>query len=130
MTDPRVEAAARELCIQDGHNPDGDDSYIQSGMGANWRAFKDNARTALAVADEAAWRHVSITPRSTEWVNIVSKQGGEVNYAVAQWDYSKYCWWNPELELMYSPAYFTHWVPLPAPPNAEASPAPETITIP
>ncbi|MBO1325386.1 hypothetical protein K2X14_11395 [Acetobacter sp. TBRC 12305] len=51
MTDPRIEAVARALCLQDGHDPDGNDSYIQSGMGANWCAFKDNARAALAVAD-------------------------------------------------------------------------------
>lgn len=51
MTDPRIEAAARALCIQNGHNPDGQDSYVQSGMDANWCAFEDDAKAALAAAD-------------------------------------------------------------------------------
>lgn len=51
MTDPRIEAAARALCKIYGNDPDADDSTCQSGMGANWRAYEDEARVALAAAD-------------------------------------------------------------------------------
>lgn len=59
MTDPRIEAAARALCIQNGHDPDGQDSYVQSGMDANWCAFVDDAKAALSAADAAAWRPIA-----------------------------------------------------------------------
>lgn len=71
MTDPRIEAAARALCEIYGHYPDGDDSYVQSGMGANWRAFEDEASVALAAADAAAWRPMSDAPR--DWTEILAK---------------------------------------------------------
>lgn len=58
MTSPRIEAAARALCNQNGHDPDGQDSYVQSGMDANWCAFKGAAKAALAAADAAAWRPI------------------------------------------------------------------------
>nr|WP_025826197.1 hypothetical protein [Acetobacter persici] len=58
MIDPRIEAAARALCGINGNDPDGNDSYVQSGMGANWRAYEDEARAALAAADVAAWRPI------------------------------------------------------------------------
>ena len=63
MTDPRIEAAARALCIQNGHDPDGQDSYVQSGMDANWCAFVDDAKATLAAADAAAWRPMSEAPK-------------------------------------------------------------------
>ncbi|BCZ75798.1 hypothetical protein [Acetobacter phage phiAP1] len=53
MTDARIEAAARALCIQNGYEPDGNDSACQSGMGANWHAYKEDARLALEAADAA-----------------------------------------------------------------------------
>ena len=48
---PRIEAAARALCEIYGHDPDADDSTCQSGIGANWRAYEDEARAALSAAD-------------------------------------------------------------------------------
>mgnify|MGYP003365299633 CR=1 FL=1 len=129
MTDPRIEAAARAIC-EYAHEREGESVQWHEITEALRGVARRYALRALEAADAAAWRNVSTKPQATKWVQIVSQQGGEVNYAVAQWDYAMHCWRNPELELMYSPAYFTYWRPLSAPPNTEASPAPKTITIP
>ncbi|MGG6429485.1 hypothetical protein ACQ5TV_05825 [Acetobacter ghanensis] len=131
MTDPRIEAAVDAAWSHTAQFAGGEtfDQYNKR-KPYEGGAFRKSIVSALAAAEAMAWRHVNSPPQATEWVNIVSQQGGEVNYAAAQWDYTKHCWWNPELGLRYSPVYFTHWMPLPALPNTEASPAPETITIP
>lgn len=112
MTDPRVEAAARALCEIYGHDPDADEAMVQSGMGANWCAYEDEARAALAAADAAAWRALA-DQMPPEPVLIMSQHGA----AVAQWDAGIGAWRNED--MMYSPQYFTHWQPLPAPPTGE-----------
>ncbi|MGO3517999.1 MAG: hypothetical protein ACTINM_05825 [Acetobacter cibinongensis] len=70
MTDTRIEAVARALCIQNGHDPDGQDSYVQSGMDANWRAFEDDAETALRAADAAAWRPIETAPKDGSHIDL------------------------------------------------------------
>lgn len=72
MTDPRIEAAARALCEIYGHDPDADadEAMVQSGMGANWCAYADEARAALAAADAAAGVHVVRFPIPYERMQI------------------------------------------------------------
>lgn len=70
---------------------------------------RDYASVGLAAANAAAWRPLTDQPPS-ERVLIMSRHGA----AVAQWDAKIDGWRNDD--TMYSPRYFTHWQPLPAPP--------------
>ena len=117
MTDPRIEAAARALCEIYGNDPDADEAIVQSGMGANWRAYEDEARVALAAADVAAWRPTSTPPDAGILVHIASSAETGSEQAIALWDYGIGCWRNPDMGMRYAPAYFPQWQPLPTPPT-------------
>ncbi|GBQ36102.1 DUF551 domain-containing protein [Acetobacter fabarum] len=124
MTDPRIEAAARALCIQNGHDPDGQDSYVQSGMDANWCAFVDDAKAALAAAGAAAWRPIETAPKDGSLILVTVKHIGcdVVSFWGTGWRET-----TNGLMLRDEP---THWQPLPTPPNATPQAAPGAITIP
>ncbi|MCG4273942.1 DUF551 domain-containing protein [Acetobacter senegalensis] len=101
MTEPRIEAAITEM-----KRLFGAEECVDR---AEWSAC---AETVLAAADAAAWRPTTDRPPS-EPVLIMSQHG----MAVAQWDAGIDGWRNED--TMYSPRYFTHWQPLPAPPAHE-----------
>lgn len=115
MTDARIEAAWSHTIQHQGGMSFA--QYQEKSPDAAGE-FSKAIMAAIEVADAADWRPVRINPQSTKWVLIVSQQGGKVHHAIAKWDYAMHCWRNPDLELMYSPIYFTHWRPLPAPPHA------------
>ncbi|GBQ46536.1 hypothetical protein [Acetobacter ghanensis] len=115
MTDPRIEAAARAICSEifcmDWNNADVSrkDECIAA------------SRVALAAADAAAWRSIESAPRDT---NILTHyEDGRV--MADRFPYRGMLEWQEQFD---KPP--THWQPFPSPPNTEASPAPETITIP
>lgn len=111
MTDPRIEAAAKAIAEY---------VYERAGKPLKWEDMgdtrqnvaRDYASVGLAAADAEAWRTLADQPPS-ERVLIMSRHGA----AVAQWD-AKIDGWRNE-DTMYSPRYFTHWQPLPAPPLNE-----------
>lgn len=111
MTDPRIEAAARALCIEDGHDPDGNDGYVQSGMGANWCAFKENARAALAAADAVAWRPIATAPKDETCILVPYKHVGCV--VVSFWGAG----WRETTNGLMLRDEPTHWQHLPKPPS-------------
>lgn len=130
MTDPRIEAAARALCEIYGHDPDADEAMVQSGMGANWRAYEDEARVALAAADAAAWRPIETAPRDKEIVLFYPKAfGSDGGIHKGRWDCDQYrkmpkpywrgsysdCW--GVIHARKNPP--THWRPVYAPPEGE-----------
>ena len=104
MTDPRIEAAAREL-----------KRLFSESEQANDAMWLSCAECILAAADAAAWRPLVKSPPPSNAVLIKSEQGGEKHYAVAKWDWKIDAWRNED--QMYSPRYFTQWQPLPAPPT-------------
>lgn len=111
MTDPRIEAAARSIWMdaQDA----GAEIAFENASTVNRAMALSLARNALAAADAAAWRHVMDRPSGP--VMIMSQQGGQESYAIAEWDKENYAWRGED--MMYSPRFFTHWQPLPAPPK-------------
>ncbi|WP_140386053.1 MULTISPECIES: hypothetical protein [Acetobacter] len=118
MTDPRIEAAARALCIARRNDPDDlvwitTEPGVQEPYGPRWVTCYHEAKQALDAADAAAWRPTTDRPPS-EPVLIMSQHG----MAVAQWDAGIDGWRNED--TMYSPRYFTYWQPLPAPPASIA----------
>lgn len=88
MTDPRIEAAACALCESNGNDPDGNDCYVQSGMGANWRAYEDEARAALAAADAVAWRPIATAPTDSSEVLLWDGYSVSLSYWIGD------CWWS------------------------------------
>lgn len=64
MTDPRIEAAARALCIARRHDPDEliwitTEPGVQEPYGSRWTFCYHEAEQALAAADAAAWRPIA-----------------------------------------------------------------------
>ncbi|MCC6105939.1 DUF551 domain-containing protein [Acetobacter sp.] len=114
MTDPRIEAAldaawANTVQFQSG------ETFAQYNEREPYAAgeFRVSIIAAIAAADAAAWRPIADQPPS-EPVLIMSEHGA----AVAQWDMKIDAWRNED--TMFSPRYFTHWQPLPAPPANSA----------
>lgn len=116
MTDPRIEAAARAITEY---------VYERAGKPLMWEDMGDTrqevargyASVGLAAADAAAWRTTAVLPPVGDIVFIVSSAETEAKRVVALWDYDRKVWHNPDLGMFYSPTYFTHWQPLPAPPG-------------
>ncbi|MFT8718772.1 hypothetical protein [Acetobacter sp.] len=74
-TPEMIEAAARAICVNNGADPDGNDSDIQSDMGANWRAYSGDAREALKAALAAMWRPIGEHDGTTKHVIGMDKEG-------------------------------------------------------
>lgn len=134
MTDPRIEAAARELCERQGYPSGGSELAASCGFSENWEAFSDDAQAALEAADAAAWRLISeYNPRmgqvycghsGRKWL----RHGRMLPGYSTRWYYSgtneRSQWAQQEGDEP------THWQPLPTPPNATPQAALDTITIP
>ncbi|MFT9360112.1 hypothetical protein [Acetobacter okinawensis] len=84
----------------------------------------------LAAANAAAWSPARTPPDAGILVLIASSAETGSEQAIALWDYDIGCWRNPETGMRYAPAYFSHWQPLPTPPNATPQATHNTITIP
>lgn len=108
MTDPRIEAAAKAIGRRLGD--ENLDEYLRD-------TWVNLATEALAAADAAAWRTTAVLPPVGVIVFIVSSAETETERAVALWDHDRKVWHNPDLDMFYSPTYFTHWQPLPAAPG-------------
>ena len=129
MTDPRIEAAARAI---------GEYVYERNGTPLKWVDMGESrqevarcyARVALAAADAEDWMDTAAPPDAGILVHIASSAETGSEQAIALWDYDIGCWRNPDMGMLYAPAYFTHWQPLPTSPNATRQAAPDTITIP
>lgn len=75
MTDPRIEAAARALCIASRNDPDDlvwitTEPGVQEPYGSRWTARYHEAEEALAAADAAEGVHVVRFPIPDERMQI------------------------------------------------------------
>lgn len=135
MTDPRIEAAARALCIAHRNDPDDlvwitTEPGVQEPYGPRWVTCYHEAKQALDAADAAAWRPMSDAPKDGTVINVllpvgISKSdqdfycypGSRVSFGWA-WENQKFRpWTGLNLPVFIEP---THWQPLPAPPASSA----------
>ncbi|ANA12884.1 MULTISPECIES: DUF551 domain-containing protein [Acetobacter] len=116
MTDPRIEAAARALCIASRNDPDDlvwitTEPGVQEPYGSRWTARYHEAEEALAAADAAAWIKISDRlPGDGQEVLISTRDRIIINDKFNLDDEGGYfgCADNEDV---------THWQPLPAPPT-------------
>ncbi|WP_156474700.1 DUF551 domain-containing protein [Acetobacter cerevisiae] len=99
MTDPRIEAAAREL-----------KRLFSESEQANDAMWLSCAKCVLDAADAAAWRPIATAP--TDSSEVLVWAGDFVFMAGRLGEY----WWS-DAECSIDNA--THWQPLPAPPGNE-----------
>lgn len=100
MTDPRIEAAAREL-----------KRLFSESEHANDAMWLSCAKCVLDAADAAAWRPMESAPRDGAHILVPMKFIGAdvVSYDLGAWRET-----TSMLRLKEEPA---HWQPLPAPPE-------------
>ncbi|MCP1271249.1 DUF551 domain-containing protein [Acetobacter cerevisiae] len=96
MTDPRIEAAAKEL-----------KRLFSESDAATESMWVACAETVLAAADAAAWRPIATAP--TDSSEVLVWDGDSVFMAGRMGEY----WWSDVEGIIDNP---THWQPLPAPP--------------
>ena len=116
VTDPRVEAAARAMCLSHVEY----DDLVWNGMSEkDKRFYRETVEVILKAADAAAWRPIESAPKDGETafdIWVTSKEGG---YRIANVMRANEVWVFDLMEWPDEMVPATHWMPLPHPPEAK-----------
>lgn len=122
MNDKAIEAVAREIVrwcrILDGFS---EAQAEQASRGGMWKNFRPAAVSAIAAYEHAMWEPIESAPKDGNAILACSNKSGDGFHQTVFWDdecFSGTPGWASECAA-FSPYAFTHWRPLPPPPEDE-----------